>query len=350
MKKFLIVYHVEDNDGVCSAAIILNHLLENLHIDRKEIDLLGSTYNSLNRLQAKGVVEEEWPKQYNHVIMTDISFNDWKMMKFLHKTFGDNFTWIDHHAPIINLSKKEKFDDIQGLRSTQNSAMYNAYIYLHDPFKQEQVPYVIWMLSAWDNWNYEREGIKQEFCRAFNKGFTIASSLSVNWYLSNINMILDKNINYEFMCKVAQSNESYESQSQIINIYNEGKKACEKEDDDNKEMIRTNGDKEWNVNGIPAIMVATTGATNSLMFKSLMVDKPTASDLRIAIVAKHCSDGNWTISLYNIYDFGGDTSNPFYFHCGKYLQEKYNGGGHEGAAGCTLTVDKFCKVLKSKTL
>ena len=31
----------------------------------------------------------------------------------------------------------------------------------------------------------------------------------------------------------------------------------------------------------------------------------------------------------------------------KYI-EQY--GGHEGAAGCTLTVDKFCKVLKSKTL
>lgn len=356
MKKFLIVYHVEDNDGVCSAAIILNHLLENLHIDRKEIDLLGSTYNSLNRLQAKGVVEEEWPKQYNHVIMTDISFNDWKMMKFLHKTFGDNFTWIDHHAPIINLSKEHDFDSIQGMRSTLNSAMYNAYIYLHDPFHQVEAPYVLKVLSAWDNWTYERDGYDQEFCRAFNRGFTIESNLSVNWYLEHIKMILDPDLSpiMAFTDPTKHTAEEIvektEMLSYVTEIFKTGKKACEKEDDENKEMIRVNGDKEWNVNGIPAIFVVTTGATNSLMFKSLMVDKPTASDLRIAVVAKHCSDGNWTISLYNIYDFDGDTSNPFYFHCGKYLQEKYNGGGHEGAAGCTLTVDKFCKVLKSKTL
>lgn len=353
MKKYLIIYHVEDNDGVCSAAIILNHLLNNLKVDRKEIDLLGSTYNSLNKLQAKGTVEEEWPKEYNHIIMTDISFNDWKMMKFLHKTYGDNFTWIDHHAPIINISKKEKFDDIQGLRSTHDSAMYNAYIYLHDPFNQEPVPYIIKMLSAWDNWNYDREGIDQEFCRAFNKGFTIASNLSVNWYLERIDMILDTKLNHEFengIHRIAETQERYDLQNIVVGIFNEGKKACEKEDDDNKEMIRINGDKEWNVNGIPAIFVVVHGQSNSLMFKSLQVENPMKNDLRVAIVAKHCSDGNWTISLYNIYDYNGDTTNPYYFHCGKYLQEKYNGGGHEGAAGCTVTVDKFCKILKSKTV
>jgi len=350
MKKFLIVYHSEDNDGVCSAAIILNYLINNLKIDRKNIDLLGSTYNSLNKLQENDVVTEKWPKEYDHIIMTDISFNDWKIMKWLYNTFANKFTWIDHHAPIIKLSKEHNFDDIEGLRNISNSAIYNAYVYLYDPFKLEKIPYVVWMLSAWDNWNYEREGINQEFCRAFNKGFTIESKLSVNWYLNNISLILDNKLNGDFINAIVESNEISDLQSQIINIYNKGKEACEREDEDNKELIRINGDKSWNVNGIPAIMVSTTGSTNSLMFKSLQVKDPSINDLRIAIVAKHCSDGNWTISMYNIYDFKGVRENPLYFHCGEYLQKKYNGGGHEGAAGCTLTVNKFCKILKSKQL
>ena len=330
MKKYLIVYHQEDNDGVFSAAIIKHYLMTSLNVSKDEI-----TYNSLNKLQANGTVEN-WSNEYNHIIITDISFNDWKVMKWLSKTFGENFTWIDHHAPIINISIKEGFDNVNGIRDSANSAIWNAYKYLYDPFMEKQFPFVVKMLSAWDSWTYEREGIETEWCRAFNKGFTICSELSVAWYIERINMFL--------------GNHTYDGEGYIKSIEKIGREACEREDNANKELIRTNGDKEWTVNGIPAIMVVTTGGTNSLMFKSLQLENHTETDLRVAAVFKHCSDGNWTLSLYNIYDLKGDTSNPMYFHCGKYLQEKYNGGGHEGAAGCTITVDKFCKMLKSKTI
>jgi len=335
MKKYLLIYHLEDNDGVFSAAIIKHYLMESLKVSEKDIDLLPSTYNSLNKLQANGAIED-WPKEYKHIIITDISFNDWKVMKWLANTFGENFTWIDHHAPIINISKKEGFDHVNGIRDTANSAIWNAYKYLYDPFMQKPFPYVVKMLSAWDSWTYEREGIDTEWCRAFNKGFTIVSELKIDWYMEHVDSLMSL-LTTGF-------------DKEIKDIENVGWDACKREDDSNKELIRTNGDREWNVNGIPAIMVVTTGGTNSLMFKSLKVDNPTKSDLKIAAVFKHCADGNWTLSLYNIYDYNGDTSNPYYFHCGKYLQENYKGGGHEGAAGCTLTVDKFCKMLKSKSI
>lgn len=335
MKKYLIIYHQEDNDGVFSAAIIKHYLINTLNVSKNDIDLLPATYNLLNKLQANNTIEE-WPNEYNHIIITDISFNDWKVMKWLAKIFGDNFTWIDHHAPIISISKKEGFDHVNGIRDTANSAIWNVYKYLYDPFMQKPFPFVVKMLSAWDSWTYEREGIDTEYCRAFNKGFTIESNLSVNWYIEHIDLLL--------------CNTTYDSEGIIKEIEKIGYDACEQEDTANKELIRVNGDKEWNVNGIPAIMVVITGQTNSMMFKSLQVENPTKSDLKVAAVFKHCFDGNWTLSLYNIYDFKGDTSNPFYFHCGKYLQENYKGGGHEGAAGCTLTVDKFCKLLKSKQI
>jgi nanoRNase/pAp phosphatase (c-di-AMP/oligoRNAs hydrolase) len=49
------------------------------------------------------------------------------------------------------------------------------------------------------------------------------------------------------------------------------------------------------------------------------------------------------MSLYNIYDNDN-------FNCGTYLKENYNGGGHVGAAGCTITNTKFIKILKTKKI
>ena len=36
------------------------------------------------------------------------------------------------------------------------------------------------------------------------------------------------------------------------------------------------------------------------------------------------------------------------FELGKFLQEYYHGGGHEGAAGAQITEDEFIKILKAK--
>lgn len=334
MKKYLIIYHQEDNDGVLSAAIFKNYLMKELNTPKENIFLFPATYNRLINVKEN---EEylNWPQQYDHIIMTDISFNDPNMMVWLKKTFGHNFTWIDHHAPIIKESIIKNFDDVNGIRRTDHSAIYNTWTYLYDPFGEKEIPEVVKMLSAWDSWTYEAEGIDAEYCRAYNMGFTIHSNLKVQWWIDNIDLITDH---------------SADQVAFIEDIYNSGKKYYERQDAEDKEMIRVNGDTSWTVNGIPAIMVVTTGQTNSFMFRSLRVENTTDEDLRVAAVFKHCKDGNWTLSLYNIYDWKGDRTNKFYFHCGEYLKNTYKGGGHEGAAGCTLTVDKFCKMLKSKTI
>ena len=38
------------------------------------------------------------------------------------------------------------------------------------------------------------------------------------------------------------------------------------------------------------------------------------------------------------------------FHCGTYLKNKYGGGGHEGAAGATISIDTFINILKTKSI
>jgi nanoRNase/pAp phosphatase (c-di-AMP/oligoRNAs hydrolase) len=73
------------------------------------------------------------------------------------------------------------------------------------------------------------------------------------------------------------------------------------------------------------------------MFKSV------ADKVGHGIVFKHRPDSNWVVSLYN-------TNIEETFHCGDYLKEKYGGGGHQGAAGCTLTQEQFISVLTKKEL
>ena len=333
MKKYLIIYHQEDNDGVLSAALMKHYLLEELEVDKTDIDVLPSTYNSLSKIQESGTYKK-WPSEYSHIVMTDISFNDPNMMAWLKENFNENFTWIDHHAPIIRESIRMKFDDVNGIRRTDHSAIYNMWIYLYDPFCQNEIPFVIKMLSAWDSWTYEAEGIDAEFCRMFNQGFTLESGLSLNWYVDNMPIIINCDMNSIL----------------LSNTYAKGKEFCIKADDENKKLIDTTGDKEWTVNGIPAIMVVTNGQTSSYMFKSVQVENHTENDIRVGAVFKHCKDGKWTLSIYNIYDFKGDKNNPEYFHCGEYLKSKYNGGGHEGAAGCTIDIDKFYLMMKSKKI
>ena len=87
-----------------------------------------------------------------------------------------------------------------------------------------------------------------------------------------------------------------------------------------------------------AIACVTSGGTNSIVFKSLRGKADNA------IVFKREANGNWIVSLYNINDDHG-------FHCGEYLKKVYGGGGHEGAAGCTVKdIDMIYKMFKEKSI
>ena len=45
---YLIWYHLEDNEGVFSAAIIYNYLVHELNVNKDNITLEGVTYTILN--------------------------------------------------------------------------------------------------------------------------------------------------------------------------------------------------------------------------------------------------------------------------------------------------------------
>ena len=268
-------------------------------------------------------------------------------MKKLYDEFGSNLIWCDHHAPIIHLSKEHNFDNIPGIRNTQRSAILNVWKYLYDQFDEaynkKEVPEYLRILSAYDSWTYDQEQLDFDYCRNVNKGTTVKLDLNMDNILPIIRDIVeiyvDRKNNEEFSMKSLIDN--FETYGRILNTY---------DDITMRNIIESSGDKEWKLDisgeeiGVvkfrKACAIFHQGQTSSTLFYSL---KETNPEIENAIVFKHQPNNNWTLSLYNIYD---NTT----FHCGDFLREKYKGGGHKGAAGCTLSQEQFIKILKNKTL
>ena len=134
----------------------------------------------------------------------------------------------------------------------------------------------------------------------------------------------------------------------INNMYNLGKSLNEYDDITMENIIKNSGDKSWNIvlpdkdkgrsSYLHACAIFHQGATNSTMFKSLK-----KTNISQGLVFKHSPNGNWVLSMYNIND-------DHWFHCGEFLKERYNGGGHKGAAGCTLSQEQFINILQRKQL
>lgn len=339
MRNFLLIYHKEDNDGVVSAALLYDWILNKLNTSKENINLLPADYNILSKFAEAYSREEqlkELHEEYDTIVMTDISFNNIKFMQKLYDEFNNDFIWFDHHAPIINTSYKYKFGDCPGIRNTNKSAILCVYEYLYDTFNldynDKKIPELLRILSAWDSWTYEREGYDFDYVKNINKGVTDKYGLDIYKILNDIDKF--KSLD----------------QIELINGLNKhGKLLNEYEDRKMENIIKNSGDCSWQIwdfdkenSAHPIIHKACAifhqGATNSTMFKCLR-----KKGIRHGLVFKHQPDGNWVLSMYNI----DDNDN---FHCGDFLRAKYNGGGHKGAAGCTLDEKTFIKILKNKRI
>lgn len=325
--KYLIIYHKEDNDGLFSMGITYNYLRFGLGIIS---ELYGASYNDLSKITDDEI--DLWKKTYNGIIMVDISFEA-KRMKKLYNDFGNNFVWIDHHAPIIKESYKNKFDLCCGIRQTNRSALLLTYKYFYDPLDEEynkkEVPELLRILSAYDSFTFENEGYTLDYVMAINKAVTYTYDLDpdkcidICYKILYTDTITSKDIGAFHV--IGSSLVNYDKLSY-------------------KNLIQNNGDFNWVVespknefNNRSACALFIQGPSNSLMFESC---KDYADN---GIIFKRNQDTTWTISLYN-------TNNEDDFHCGEYLKKKYKGGGHKGAAGCTISEKNFLKILKNKRI
>lgn len=333
--KVLLIYHKDDNDGVYSAALIYRYLDEKLHVPVENIDTMGADYNLLDSIKRK---VKEWKEQYTSVIMTDISFNDWRVMSKLQKTFDGKFIWIDHHAPAIRMSVEHGYGSACGIRETWTSAIGLAYEWLWDPLRVNKsstnMPQILQYLAGWDSWNPSVYGIADsDECMAVNLAANMDTHLDLSRAIQEV-----RDMMYD------DGSESDRGRSNFYELQESGQTILEYQKAQWATLVKENAEYGWTVNGRSAVAMFLQGPTTSKMFESI------SDDVKNAIVFKHAPNGKWNFSVYNLEkEYDKEINLGMYL---KTIPEKVGRtvGGHSGAAGGTISQSKFLKLLKTKAL
>lgn len=331
-KKYLLVYHKEDNDGCFSAAMFYNYLL-NMSVPAYNITLYGCDYNDIDKVSVAApgnkvkTYFEQTADMYDYLIMTDISFKA-DIMKRLFKSKENNFIWVDHHSPIIKDSFKFEFSDVNGIRDTSRSAILNAYKFLFDQFdnnyieKQKSIE-LLRIMSGMDSWSFDKEGFSKEYVMSVNQGVTNTFLLEMDAVIEYVRTLLyDKHDDDWYDAEI----EKFKSIGEMY-LRVEAHKMAENVAKSAREYI-LDDDKV-------ACGFFYAGQSFSQIFDSVK-DK-----YEHGVLFKQLSDNKWTISLYN-------TRDDVKFHCGEYLKSKYGGGGHLGAAGCQINDEQMIEIIKTR--
>lgn len=342
MDSVLVIYHKEDNDGACSAGIIKAFLERYSKVTH--IRFLGATYADLANIWATDGIPDmaEWRELYDTIFMVDISFNDPLAMDQLHTWLGDSFIWCDHHKPAINVSEEYDYGKTPGIRRTDQSALANTWDYMVKVFnplttdrngfrKKIKIPGELVMLSDYDSWTYPRKDDYKDHDTLenmfnLNTGITDISCLDPYWFADWVGLYLDGKYS-----KFGPITTNAISRGELIRSL-DGKRI--------KKAIEEHGDINWTLaESRKCCMVFTTEKMNSQSFGSI-------SDPEIrngATLKYNAANDCWTMSLYNFND--NDE-----FDCGIYLKEHYGGGGHKGAAGCTLSNEQVSNMILTKSI
>lgn len=348
VKKVLVIYHREDNDGVCSAAII-SQFLEKFGNPNVKVKFFGCNYVELSNIwqeheQAVATtvatnVEQEiaktkivkWVSEFDQIYMVDISFNEADAMEYLYDSMpSGDFIWCDHHRPIIEFSltnNEYQFGNTPGVRRTDQSALANTWEYMAAVTNADIQPsHALVMLSDYDSWSWTRKeeyaGDNKDRLFALNTGFTRRSNLKVKWFENYIFNVLQNNIS----CMRVSEEDCLQYGSIILEYDRER----------NTRDINSHGDTSWTIGGEKACAIFTIDRLNSQSFTRVFA----GTDIEHGLVFKREHDGSWTLSAYNVSEESG-------FDCGAYLKANYGGGGHKGAAGCTLSQDQVIGMLMS---
>lgn len=333
-KKILIISHKEDNDGIFSAAIIKNFLVNEKKISEDRFVLNLIDYNEAPKT-FKHVIETS--DEYSEVYISDISFAP-DSMKMLYEIFGDKLTWFDHHKPIIEKSVEMHFDGIKGIRQSDKSALLNAYIYFYG---ENNIPKLFTYLSLWDSWTYGKKD--RDFIMSINEGVNLEYKLnfdSIYALVGNIinsynGKIMSSDMNFTLF------NSTTLDSGIIADMKAKGENVIKYRNNHFEKILREFGDYSWKIkteNGYrTACALFLQEHTNSIIFESV------SDKVQNGIVFKRLPDSNWALSLYN-------TNDNDIFHCGTFCQKAYNGGGHKGAAGAVLTERQMFNLLSTKTL
>lgn len=302
----IIIYHRVDYDGLFSGNIARKFYLENGY----KVELKGFNYGD----QVPDF--EKIIKEYDEICILDVSF-DSEIMKML-KESGKAY-WIDHHIGTIKISEENGYSDMKGERTKSKIAASEvAWDYFFNGMK---IPRLIELISTYDVWDHDRFNWDSE-TTPLQYALRARYSLSIEKLWKDWDFLLEDFTELSELIRTGQAILKY-----LKNVW-----------------------KSWCSSYAFEVLVAgkykgicmLSAQGGSLQFESSLTSE-NGYDLQI-VVNRRGPD------LYNvgIYKESDDCND---FDCSEYASKVYKtGNGHKSAAGFTINLEQFTKLIKDQVL
>ena len=292
--KVLVVYHRVDFDGLASYCNIRSYFE---HIRAK---VEGFGYNYFDAVEMP-----DWSK-YDKIVLVDISLPI-DIMKELHDKYFDKVIWVDHHITAIQNSEANGYSDLNGIRDISAAACILSFKYF---FPEDHVPYALCLLGAndiWDQKSYDWEEEVQPFQLGLNNLVGMnADLLWHHWY--------DVQHNADELIEQGKSIKSYIEAQQKSWV----------------ERFAFEVEVDGHLKGIAMLCPMFS----SRVFKSVI----DGYDVCVIAERNNKLPGTFNVSMYM-------ENTDIDFSCGQYMKDRYEGGGHKGAAGGKLNIEQFNRLI-----
>ena len=317
-ERILVIYHRVDFDGIFSGDTVKKFGLDRLGY---EPDMFGYNYGD-------DIPNLDLIRSYDRVVLVDISFppDYMKVLWNIEQSIPGTITWIDHHITAIENSISGEYDNLPGLREVGTAACELTWKYFYPDIP---VPNVIQHLGAYDVWDRTRFDWK-------NETLPLQSAIRVKygngehyiWPIFNELITLEDN----------KLEELYE----VGRLLNKADAIRFKSDVERFGFPIKVAEK---YNGIAILGTSFT----SIVFDSV-ADK---YDIYCVInrrrkKIKDTEDQYQFFYQLSLYSEPGRTD----LCLGKYLVGKFgdNAGGHDSAAGATISEEAFYELLNNGTI
>ena len=304
-KTVIIIYHRADYDGLFSGNIAREFYLENEY----SVDMLGYNYGD------KIPNFDEIIKKYSEICILDVSFSPDIML--ILKNSGKAY-WIDHHIGTIRVSEENGYSDFPGQRTTDKIAACEvAWNYF---FNGLPIPHIIQLISAYDVWDHDRFDWDLEVT-PIQYSLRAECSLNVEKLWKHWKLIIDDQDTFDELIISGKGILKY-----LKSVW---KSWC------------GNYAFEIEVAGKYKGICMLSAQSGSLQFESVL--ETNNYDLQIVVNRK--DSDLYNVSIYKESDDCND------FDCSEYASKVYKtGNGHKSAAGFTINLEQFERLVRDKKL
>ena len=295
--KTAIIYHKIDFDGICSYAVI-----------RKAAEMRGEQVTPVpfNNNEAFNVDLSPFGRIY----VVDICLPT-GLMKSLAEETPCRLVWIDHHKTSIEEAQAEGFGRVPGKREIGRGACELCWEHEFGT----TAPRLVRLMSAYDVWDKERFDWEAETL-PFQYGARNRWALEAEAFYGDLK-------------------DGMEDEGVFDGILREGAAIVK--------YVRTTGRYSCGAYGFEITLAKKTRALCLITptFGSVgMEEAARERGCDVCVCINRRNDGSFKVSC-----FGASS-----LDLGKYMKDKYGGGGHAAAAGAVVTEKVFLKLIRQKTL